>query len=678
MKILIVNGYSATPKGSQLFTNFQFIIYKLFKEHKIKIDDEQEFYIRDRNNLEDFIYELNSPFLKKESATQFDLLDMIFIVGDSNLRPWSPTAEQMLILLRMCMKSQKVLFACSFGFQGLIYLSASNFEKPYNVINGYLNGSQISDLLKSNINPSNLTVHDIFIDNVTGDILVYNFESSNWIPKGNTGLHYNKAAQEYSTIGKYILKAPNYQPKSNEEQLIYLNSNTETICRIKKRYISHWAFKGIDANFKVPTKNQWDAHPFTSVNPDKQFQVLAESQRGPLIIESKQMFAIQFSLNEKYPETIQLVENYLLHFIEQYQSQKIVYKNIQRCVESASQEENAYFRSRKKEKKLIMQREIKYSQISNKINNFKTSLDIENEINQFKHVGLSANHQHNQYIKIDNNAIINLKYANPKMAKQKSKSLDNSQLKKNQGHYQNKDEIKGEESQLKKVPILFRTYKKVDREMNKQFQIMSMHRKSSLSQSNQNDVPNIQLNNTEESSKQKDSSECQDNINSFNQYEVRKFLHPSLSQDSLCDKFTCATPSNSQDSSKIFVKYNNQNLQTNQEKTFLRSFYRTKINSTYSQASGMFQIASEPYVTQQEIERSYQKEQDKKIIGSKRFFTYLSRQSSQNQSQQSSYMQQSNQTFYNKVGGGSQKIQQFNVKNMLHQKWISVSKDYKF
>lgn len=49
-------------------------------------------------------------------------------------------------------------------------------------------------MLKSDINPSTLGVHDIFIDNVTGDILVYNFESGNWIPKGNAGLHYNKAA----------------------------------------------------------------------------------------------------------------------------------------------------------------------------------------------------------------------------------------------------------------------------------------------------------------------------------------------------------------------------------------------------------------------------------------------------------------------------------------------------
>ena len=49
----------------------------------------------------------------------------------------------------MCLTVKKILFTCSFGFQALIFLSATNFEKHYNVINGSGNCSTISDLLNN-------------------------------------------------------------------------------------------------------------------------------------------------------------------------------------------------------------------------------------------------------------------------------------------------------------------------------------------------------------------------------------------------------------------------------------------------------------------------------------------------------------------------------------------------
>lgn len=96
--------------------------------------------------------------------------------------------------------------------QGLVYLAASNFQKPYNVINGAGNGSTISSLIKMNLDPKTITPSDVFIDNVTGDIYFFNFQSQRWVPKGNAGIHSHKAAQEFQTLGQFILKAPVYRP----------------------------------------------------------------------------------------------------------------------------------------------------------------------------------------------------------------------------------------------------------------------------------------------------------------------------------------------------------------------------------------------------------------------------------------------------------------------------------
>ena len=61
------------------------------------VDTETEFYIRDRDNLDDFLYELDSSYVKKEAAKLFDHLDMIFLTGDANMLPWSPSAKKVNI-----------------------------------------------------------------------------------------------------------------------------------------------------------------------------------------------------------------------------------------------------------------------------------------------------------------------------------------------------------------------------------------------------------------------------------------------------------------------------------------------------------------------------------------------------------------------------------------------------
>lgn len=87
------------------------------------IDTEIDFIIRDRDSIDDLLYEIDSSFVRVECGKMFDSIDIIFFEGDANLRPWSPNAykvknlhnNQFLILLRMCLRSNKILFASSFA-----------------------------------------------------------------------------------------------------------------------------------------------------------------------------------------------------------------------------------------------------------------------------------------------------------------------------------------------------------------------------------------------------------------------------------------------------------------------------------------------------------------------------------------------------------------------------------
>ena len=55
------------------------IIYKFVLKQKDLLDTEMEFFIRDKADLDDVLYEADSDTNKKESALFFDSMDMVFI-----------------------------------------------------------------------------------------------------------------------------------------------------------------------------------------------------------------------------------------------------------------------------------------------------------------------------------------------------------------------------------------------------------------------------------------------------------------------------------------------------------------------------------------------------------------------------------------------------------------------
>ena len=72
----------------------------------------------------------------------------------------------------------------------------------------------------------------------------------------------------------------------------------------------HYLFTDIPHDFVVPFKNSWDVHPFNFVNPRKTFMTLAETSKGPALIEvTDNIVAAQFNLDTKYPETIKILKN---------------------------------------------------------------------------------------------------------------------------------------------------------------------------------------------------------------------------------------------------------------------------------------------------------------------------------------------------------------------------------
>ncbi|EGR31050.1 hypothetical protein IMG5_118860 [Ichthyophthirius multifiliis] len=550
---------------------------KVMTEQKELVDTETEFFIRDKNNLDDYLYEIESSYLKKEAANNFDQLDMIFIIGDANVRPWSIQMRKILTLLRMCLKVKKYLYTSSWAMQALIFLCASNIEKNIQIVNGGDNGGKLSEIHIMNKDLKNIQPNDYYLDNTTGDLYGFNYETNEWIPKGNCGLHYRRSAQEFQSIGKFIVKAPVYKANTQhkEKYTLYKSRNDECMCVIKKMYMHHWAFQGMDDEFIIPLKNSWDIHTFSFINPHKHFKVLADSDRGPIVIEMENTLGVLFGIYTKYPNTTQSLINFIWNTLRKIKSQQ---SNIYPSISSYTYQAKEY--------SILFIYITCIKLINKKAEQKYYKSDV------FLHVGFSAKKQKvPQYV-----------YHNSVNSKKlKMKENPNIKIQQYTTDYNPNDQISEPASDI-------------------------------INQSNQNniiEINNTNINNDEQTGKNmktennqnlefrrqsnKRGSYCrQSRINPdqlFTTGGIRRQLHPNIPYDLI-------------DYSKMWVPgylSNNHQSKNNSPKKFKIKLKLNYIIQGIKDLQKKQLFVNTPYVSQEEIYIKEQKEKNKKIIGEKDF-----------------------------------------------------------
>lgn len=205
----------------------------------------------DQDSIDQFLFETNSGFGSKDSEKLFDHLDMVFIDGDPNILPWfskarKVSATQFLILIRMCKRTGKVMFASSFAMQMFTFLCSTNIFVN-RIVNGNGKGSLTSAFTTVPKTARNkLEYGDLFLDNATGDLYGYDVAKEEFYPIANCSLHSHKAAQEDGTphsakARSSMLKSFRYQPQNFDSvDRVYISQMNETSCRVLKQYIQHW------------------------------------------------------------------------------------------------------------------------------------------------------------------------------------------------------------------------------------------------------------------------------------------------------------------------------------------------------------------------------------------------------------------------------------------------------
>lgn len=128
-------------------------------------------------------------------------------------------------------------------------------------------------------------------------------------------MHNTQCAEEFGSLGKFFIKRKPYKPKKRIDELDhYINVNTEIVVYIHKIYAQHWLFKEIPFDFKTNCLNRWDVHPINITKIctiGRNYTILAETSKGPAIIEHRNTVALQFVISANFPETVRILNNFI-------------------------------------------------------------------------------------------------------------------------------------------------------------------------------------------------------------------------------------------------------------------------------------------------------------------------------------------------------------------------------
>jgi len=72
----------------------------------------------------------------------------------------------------------------------------------------------------------------------------------------------------------------------------------------------------------VANANGWDVHPVNSNDAENLYTVFAENQRGPVIILHKNAVCVHFHVEQRYPDTVLFLNNFVKHMSEKIYVEK--------------------------------------------------------------------------------------------------------------------------------------------------------------------------------------------------------------------------------------------------------------------------------------------------------------------------------------------------------------------
>ncbi len=336
MKVLIVDAFiNPSPqathgRGKTGFDLFHATILKLIGESAKEVPGaellaQSTIQVVKADRLQDskIIFEIESIDAdSKIAAENFDLIDIIFAVGDPN-----PFAyPELITLCHLAYLSDKPMLTCG-GAALADVIAFCGKGKRFNVLNGPM-GCSIDSLqsFPSYSHASTPNFESAFFAAETGDMYV--FQNGKWHPQCSIGLHRRgkrgKLLSPRANVSKLVTCASfacDDHVKNSPREIEALSSDLDAKLYIHSEFSQHWAIKGLCTAalaFIVTCLGEWVVNkswinariPYT---PHAIPKVLASSVEFPALIEIGNKLIIACEVNDKHLQNIALLlRNFLL------------------------------------------------------------------------------------------------------------------------------------------------------------------------------------------------------------------------------------------------------------------------------------------------------------------------------------------------------------------------------
>ena len=217
-------------------------------------------------------------------------------------------------LIKVANDANKVLFLCGGSFFSLVYHFACPNNLDLNILNINKQFQTIENIKQiPSENKNEITLKDRYLDYSTGDLYNHNTDTSEWIPYENIGYHNRILAAKFKERGKLV----QFKEEQRKEGKISLKLNNgksnEVRCFIGKKINFHWLLKNLDNEFCVESDSNWDAHPIIFNNKVYEYTILADSNKGSIIVEKDNCLSCNFYINDKYASSKKILELFINH-----------------------------------------------------------------------------------------------------------------------------------------------------------------------------------------------------------------------------------------------------------------------------------------------------------------------------------------------------------------------------
>ena len=332
MNILIINAFGSSPKAKSRFDSFCNLVKHLFNKVAKGTGIENFNYIcRSPNHITEFIYKLDmisgDVNQNKRHKKNFDKLDIVIIDGYEKYAPWKKKSYILCEFIKLCKITNKILYAGGVAMEILIYYLATGSLNEYNFINTKGQIKALEEMVKiPKNNYKQIKVNDNFLDFVTGDIFEYK-NNEIWVPIKNIGLHKQRTAEKYMKRGKFVLSYTFKGKDYVKNEMAYVTVCTEIKVKITKQYLYHYLVENLPLEFIANTSLTWFPHFFNVYNKALQFKIICESEKGPVVIEHQNSTGVLFHINNKYPDTVNFMENFINDKFNEVQTKEFKFTN---------------------------------------------------------------------------------------------------------------------------------------------------------------------------------------------------------------------------------------------------------------------------------------------------------------------------------------------------------------